>query len=62
MTKLELLKQIASIATTVDQVKYVWGLELSGLVSILNDLIKEYHQSFVTTTTQLTAAQEEFSS
>lgn len=55
MTKLELLEQIASVATTVDQVKYVWGLELSGLVSILNNLIKEYHQMFVkqTKTTQV---------
>lgn len=62
MTKLELLEQIASIATTVDQVKYVWGLELSGLVSILNDLIKEYHQRFVITSKQITATPAKFNS
>jgi len=62
MTKLELLEQITSIAKTIEQIKYLWGLEHVGLVSILNDLINEYHQRFLVIPKQLTATQAKFNS
>jgi len=60
MTKLELLEQITAIASTVNQTKYIWWVEHGGLISILNDLVKEYHKRFVNEHVQLTATQAKF--
>lgn len=62
MTKTELLEQITAIATTVNQTKYIWWIEHGGLISILNDLVKEYHKRFIIKQLQATSAQEEFNS
>lgn len=62
MTKTELLEQITAIATTVNQTKYIWWVEHGGLISILNDLVKEYHKRFIIKQLQVTSAQEEFNS
>lgn len=47
MNRKELLEQITSIATTIDQLKYTPWINHSGLVMIFNELLSEYYKGFI---------------